>query len=94
MYIILFLDQAHEFSILVTIETLLGNEEIFYPFFFFLLLLFIFFVIASKFADFSALVAVSNIFPPQPSVNAEVDVAVLAALPQSMQLDILAQVRF
>ncbi|XP_052728324.1 DNA repair protein UVH3 isoform X8 [Vigna angularis] len=32
-------------------------------------------------------------FPPQPSVNAEVDIAVLAALPQSMQLDILAQLK-
>lgn len=30
----------------------------------------------------------------QPSVDADVDLAVLAALPHSMQLDILAQVRF
>jgi hypothetical protein len=33
-------------------------------------------------------------FPFQPSDNAEVDLAVLAALPHSMQRDILAQVRF
>lgn len=55
----------------------------------------IFFVNASKFIDISIIVASSKFFfSPQPSVNAEVDMAVLAALPQSMQLDILAQVRF
>jgi len=81
------------FSNRVTIETLLGNEEIFHLFFFCYSLFYL--SIASTFVDFSALVAVSIFFfPPQPSVNAEVDMAVLAALPQSMQLDILAQVRF
>lgn len=45
--------------------------------------------------SFSLLVSICVIFfPSQPSDNAEVDLAVLAALPRSMQLDILAQVRF
>jgi len=52
-------------------------------------------LIASKFVDSLPLCGCIYIFfSPQPSVNAEVDIAVLAALPQSMQLEILAQVRF
>jgi hypothetical protein len=41
-----------------------------------------------------SLVLICIFFPFQPSDNAEVDIAVLAALPHSMQRDILAQVRF
>jgi hypothetical protein len=44
--------------------------------------------------SFSLLVLIRIFFPFQPSDNAEVDLAVLAALPHSMQRDILEQVRF